>query len=197
MQPSSQPWRAPSPHLSSGKLGWLLCWCGKSDQSSFPRFLFPFQRKQSGEVFAPQRGCCCIPLLLSLIFMTSALRGTFNKNAQQSLRQLIELSKVVEAISGNGGSIFKSAFPALCCPNSFFPAHRFLHTPADVPWVFSFPSLHRQIGFKFLNPSSFHPLNPPSLPLLRWEDVRNPAARWLSQHDPPFAFWLRADPQER
>lgn len=103
-----------------------------------PQFLFPFQRKRSGEVVAPQRCCCCcIPLLLLLlIFMTSALRGTFNKNAQQSLRQLIELSKVVEAISGSRGSIFKSAFPVICCPNSFFPAHRVPHTPADVPWVF-------------------------------------------------------------
>lgn len=108
-----------------------------------PRFLFPFQRKESGEVVAPQKRCCCctlllLLLLLLLIYMTSALRRTFNKNAQQSLRQLIELSKLVEAIPGSRGSILKSAFPALCCPNSFFPAHRVPHTPADVPWAFSF-----------------------------------------------------------
>lgn len=103
-----------------------------------------------------------------------AAQNFFHKKRNNVSDQLTESSNLVESISGDRGSIFKSVFPRTVVQTLPSPAHRSLHTPADVPLVFSFPSLHRQIGFKFLSPSSFHPLNPPP-PLLSSEDVRNPA----------------------
>lgn len=157
-------------HISAAdKLGWLLCWCEKKNVIKAV-FYSPFKEKSQEKFLGLLRGAAAAVFLRCCGWSSWLLRSAGlwsekqEKRATKSLTADWVVQKVVEAISGNRGSILKSAFPALCCPNSFFPAHRFPYTPADVPWVFSFPSLRRQIGFKFLKPSSFHPLNRPSLP---------------------------------
>ena len=144
VRPSSQPWRAPSPHLS--KRGWLLRWCGKCDQSSFPGFYSSF-KENSQEKFSLLKAAAAVAaaVILRRCCWSSCL-----------LRSAGLLTKMRNKVSDSWSSCPKLSGLFLAT-EAVFLNQRFLHSVVQTHGLqpTGFPALPQTFpGFFFLFPPS-------------------------------------------